>query len=102
MDRNLSWWGSPRHHGCSGSAKAARGCCLEVNAQPDRLDLSDVHCRMAREFGVKLVISTDAHRTTDLDYMRFGVAQARHGWLEAKDVLNTRPLAELKKFLQRR
>ena len=83
-------------------AAADRGCCLEVNAQPDRLDLSDIHCRMAREFGVKLVISTDAHRTTDLDYMRLGVAQARRGWLEAKDILNTRPLAELKKFLQRR
>jgi len=83
-------------------AAADRGCCLELNAQPDRLDLSDIHCRMAREFGVKLVISTDAHRTTDLDYMRLGVAQARRGWLEAKDILNTRPLAELKKFLQRR
>lgn len=83
-------------------AAVDRGCCLEVNAQPDRLDLSDIHCRMAREFGVKLVISTDAHRTTDLDYMRLGVAQARRGWLEAKDILNTRPLAELKKFLQRR
>ncbi|MFP3912893.1 MAG: DNA polymerase/3'-5' exonuclease PolX, partial [Desulfobacteraceae bacterium] len=66
-----------------------RGCYLEVNAHPDRLDLSDSYCKMAREMDLKLAISTDAHSTSDLDFMRFGVNQARRGWLEAGDVLNT-------------
>ncbi|MDR3402052.1 MAG: DNA polymerase/3'-5' exonuclease PolX [Chthoniobacter sp.] len=79
-----------------------RGCCLEVNGQPDRLDLSDTYCRMAKEFGVKLAISTDAHRTSDLAFMRLGIAQARRGWLESEDVINTRKLAEMKNLLQRR
>jgi len=83
-------------------AAAERGCCLEINSQPDRLDLSDMHCRMAKALGVKMVISTDAHRVSDLDFMRLGVAQARRGWLEASDVLNTRPLAELRSRLGRR
>lgn len=81
-------------------AAAARGCCLEVNAQPDRLDLTDTHCRMARDLSVKLVISTDAHSAAELDFMRYGVDQARRGWVEAKDVLNTRPWAELKTLLR--
>ena len=83
------------------AAALERGCYLEVNAQPVRLDLNDIHCKMAKDMGVKLVISTDAHRTTDLDFMRFGVEQARRGWLEPEDVLNTRSLKELKKFLRR-
>lgn len=78
-----------------------RGVILELNAHPDRLDLNDVHCRMARETGVKIAVSTDAHRKTDLDYMRFGIGQARRGWLEADDVVNTRSLKELKKLLRR-
>jgi DNA polymerase (family 10) len=77
------------------------GCFLEVNAHPDRLDLADTHCRMARSMGVKLVISTDAHSTTGLYFMHFGVDQARRGWLEAQDVLNTRTLKDLKKLLKR-
>jgi DNA polymerase (family 10) len=80
-------------------AALERHCYLEVNAQPDRLDLNDVHCRMACELGVKLAISTDAHRTSELDFMRFGVAQARRGWIEASDVVNTRSLDDLKPFL---
>ncbi|MCW5781950.1 MAG: DNA polymerase/3'-5' exonuclease PolX [Nitrospirales bacterium] len=83
------------------AAAVERGCCLEVNSQPVRLDLNDIHCKMAKDMGVKVVISTDAHRTTDLDFMRFGVGQARRGWLEPEDVLNTRSLKELKKFLRR-
>jgi DNA polymerase (family 10) len=78
-----------------------RGCFLEINAQPDRLDLDDVHCRMAKEMGLKLAISTDAHAMTDLDFMRFGVDQARRGWLEADDVLNTRTWRQLRRLLQR-
>lgn len=78
-----------------------RGCYLELNAQPARLDLTDVWCRAARKMGVKLAISTDAHSVEQLDYMRYGIGQARRGWLEAKDVLNTRPLTELRKLLRR-
>jgi DNA polymerase (family 10) len=74
------------------AAAKERGIALELNAFPDRLDLHDEHCRMAREMGVKIVISTDAHRVSHLDAMRFGIGIARRGWLEKKDVLNTRPL----------
>src|SRR5690606_14910191 len=73
-----------------------RGCFLEVNAQPRRLDLNDDSCRMARQIGLKLAISTDAHSATGLDGMRFGVDQARRGWLEPGDVINTRSLGALR------
>ena len=76
-----------------------RGCVMELNAQPDRLDLDDRACRLAREIGVKVAISTDAHRVADFELMRFGVDQARRGWLEPSDVVNTRPLAELLRLL---
>ncbi len=79
-----------------------RGCYLELNAQPDRLDLTDVHCRLAKQLGLKVVISTDAHATVELDFMRFGVDQARRGWLEPKDVLNSRALSVLREMLRRR
>jgi DNA polymerase (family 10) len=82
-------------------AARERGCCLEVNGQPDRLDLSDDACKLARDMGVRLAISTDAHSINDLDFMRLGVGQARRGWVEAGQVINTRPLGELKKLLQR-
>ena len=82
-------------------AALERGCYLELNAQPDRLDLDDVRCRMAKDMGLKLAISTDAHTTSNLEYMRFGVDQGRRGWLEAEDVLNTRPWRELKRLLAR-
>jgi DNA polymerase (family 10) len=78
-----------------------RGCYMEVNAQPDRLDLSDIHCRLAKEVGVKVAIATDAHRTSDLDKLRFGVDQARRGWIEPNDVLNTRTVSTLRKLLKR-
>lgn len=77
------------------------GCFLEINAHPMRLDLDDVHCRQAKEAGVKLAISTDAHSTMGLNALRYGVDQARRGWIEAKDVLNTRPWSELAKLLSR-
>jgi DNA polymerase (family 10) len=80
----------------------ARGCYLELNAQPDRLDLTDIHCRLAKGIGLKLSISTDAHAAMELDLMRFGVDQARRGWLRAEDVINTRPLPELRTLLRRR
>ena len=74
---------------------AGRGCFIELNAHPLRLDLTDTFCRMAREEGVRVCINTDAHGTTDLDYMRYGVGQARRGWLEKKNILNTLPLKSL-------
>jgi DNA polymerase (family 10) len=82
-------------------AAVERGCYMEVNAYPVRLDLTDDACRAAKDLGLKLAISTDAHRTSDLDFIRFGVDQARRGWIEKKDVLNTRSLRELRKLLQR-
>lgn len=82
-------------------AAIARGCYFELNAQPERLDLNDSDCRMARDLGLKLVIATDAHSTRQLANMRLGVAQARRGWLGPDDVLNTRSLRALKKLLQR-
>ena len=80
---------------------AERGCCLEVNAQPSRLDLTDVACKMAKEAGVKVAISTDAHGRDGLNNMRFGVWQARRGWLGQADVINTRSLGELGRLLER-
>jgi len=75
---------------------------LEINAMPSRLDLKDTHVYRARELGVKLVINTDAHSTGNLGFIRFGVGVARRGWCEAKDILNTRPLAELITYLKSR
>jgi DNA polymerase (family X) len=77
------------------------GCHLEINAEPDRLDLDDTHAHAAKEAGVKLAISTDAHSVNAFRYMGFGIDQARRAWLTAGDVINTRPLAELRKLLQR-
>lgn len=77
----------------------ANGKILELNAYPERLDLSDIHCRKAKEKGVKLAISTDAHMDGHLDWMKFGVATARRGWIEPEDVINTLPLSKLLKSL---
>jgi DNA polymerase (family 10) len=83
------------------NAAKERGCFMELNAQPDRLDLTDIYCKTAKEMGIKIAISTDAHRVDDLNRMRFGVGQARRGWLEADDVLNTRSAEDLIKLLKR-
>jgi DNA polymerase (family X) len=82
-------------------AAKERGCFLEINAQPVRLDLTDTYCKLARDLGLKVAISTDAHGIDQLEYMRFGIGQARRGWLEAGDVLNTRSLDDLRKLLGR-
>lgn len=82
-------------------AARERGCILEINAQPARLDLSEEDARAAKAMGVKLVISTDAHSTAGLQLMRFGIDQARRAWLEAGDVLNTLSWRRLKKALAR-
>ena len=78
-----------------------RGCFLELNGHPERLDLYEVHCQMAREEGVLVAVNSDAHRRQDFDNLRFGIGQARRGWLEKRDVLNTRPLRQLHKLLRR-
>jgi DNA polymerase (family 10) len=78
------------------------GVCLEINSYPDRLDLPDIFCKRAKEAGLVMVISTDAHKPADLDLMPFGVSVARRGWLEKKDVLNTATGAALRKRLQKR
>ena len=83
-------------------AAVERGCHLELNAHPDRLDLDDVHCLMAKRMGLKIALSTDAHSLDDLALMRFGIGQARRGWLEPADVINTRGLGELRKLLKRK
>lgn len=75
-------------------AAAKHNVAFECNAYPDRLDLKDTHLRMAKERGVKIVISTDAHRVQHLDWMRYGVRMARRGWVEKGDVLNTLPIEE--------
>lgn len=82
-------------------AAKERGCFLELNGHPSRLDLDDIHCRAAKALGLKVAIGTDAHSTVGLSAMRFGVDQARRGWLEPEDVLNTRPWAELKTLFAR-
>lgn len=78
------------------------GVILELNSYPDRLDLNDNHLRLAKDMGVMVTISTDSHNRQHLDYIKFGVHTARRGWLEKKDVLNTRPLAEVLKILKKK
>jgi DNA polymerase (family 10) len=77
------------------------GTFLEINAQPDRLDLRDAHARLAGEAGVKIVISSDAHEIPALSNLEFGVAQARRAWLVPNQILNTRPWGEVKKLLKK-
>lgn len=83
-------------------AASELGVAVELNANPNRLDFSDVHVHRAKELGVPVVISTDAHAPAALQNMRFGVDQARRGWLEAADVLNTRSAKEFRKWVARR
>ena len=78
-----------------------RGCFLELNAHPERLDLLDTHCQLAKEEGVLISINSDAHSIYDFANLRFGIGQARRGWLEKHNVLNTRPLTELRLLINR-
>jgi DNA polymerase (family 10) len=82
------------------AAARERGCFLELNSQPRRLDLTDVYCRHAKELGVMISIDSDSHSPGGFDLLEGGIAQARRGWLEKQDVLNTRPLAALRKVLR--
>jgi DNA polymerase (family 10) len=81
-------------------AAKARGCFIELNAHPDWLDLSDIDCRVAKAEGVLVSINSDAHRIEHFANLRFGVGQARRGWLERKDILNAHPLSALRKLLR--
>jgi DNA polymerase (family 10) len=78
-----------------------RGCFLEVNSHPIRLDLNDTDSQMAREEGVMLSINSDAHSVLDFGNLRYGVGQARRGWLGQNDILNTRTLQALRPLLKR-
>jgi len=71
---------------------------LEINSSPDRLDLKDSNIRKAKEVGIKMIINTDAHHTSHLEVMKLGIAQARRGWAENKDIINTQPLSKLLKY----
>jgi DNA polymerase (family 10) len=82
-------------------AARQRGCFVELNAQPARLDLTDTACQMAKAEGVLVAIDSDAHSTLDFDHLELGIGEARRGWLEKGDVLNTRTLAELRPLLAR-
>jgi DNA polymerase (family X) len=83
-------------------AAAKHGTMVEINAQPSRLDLDWIHCKRAKALGVQLVINPDAHSTGELELLRYGVDVARRGWLEKKDVFNTKTLAQVTKVLQAR
>jgi DNA polymerase (family 10) len=83
-------------------AAAEHDVALEVNGQPERLDLDDIMARRAIDLGVHLVIDTDAHSIAELRFMRWGVDQARRGWVTRRDVLNTKPLAHVLRSLTRR
>jgi len=73
--------------------------CLEINAFPDRLDLKDIHIKLAKEKKAKFIIGTDSHNNNHLSFMKYGVAMARRGWLGKKDILNTNSLNDiLKKY----
>ena len=78
------------------------GTFLEINSQPDRLDLTDVHARAAREAGLKLVIDSDGHEVGALDFVELGVGQARRAWLTKDDVLNTRTWKQIEKLRKKR
>jgi DNA polymerase (family 10) len=78
------------------------GCFLEINGQPDRLDLRDVHARAAKEAGLKLVVNSDSHQLKAQNYVELGIAQARRGWLTKDDVLNTRTWKQVEKLQRKR
>ena len=78
-----------------------QGAHLELNAHPERLDLIDTHCRMAKDEGVLIAITSDAHDMAQLANLRFGVGQARRGWIERDDVLNAQSLRDLLPMLHR-
>jgi DNA polymerase (family 10) len=71
------------------------GVILEINSAPDRLDLKDSNIRKAKEAGVKMIINTDSHKKDQLNLIEYGIAQARRGWSEKQDIVNTLPVEDL-------
>lgn len=84
------------------AAAAESGTILEINANPARLDLRDVHVRQAKQKGVKIAVNTDAHRAEELDLLHYGVATAQRGWITASDVVNTWPIEQLLSYIARK
>jgi DNA polymerase (family 10) len=84
------------------NAAAKHRVAMEHNAYPDRLDLSDLHLRMARDRGVRIVINTDSHHTSHMEKIKYGVLQARRAWLTKKDVLNTLPPAAFAEAMKKK
>ncbi|MEA3305347.1 MAG: DNA polymerase III, partial [Candidatus Omnitrophota bacterium] len=78
------------------------GTAIEINAYPKRLDLTDIHCRRAKELGVKLAITTDAHARPQFDNIIYGVGTARRAWLSKSDILNCMALKEIRKFVNKK
>jgi DNA polymerase (family 10) len=81
-------------------AAAKHKVAMELNSYPDRLDLNDVHLRLAKQHGVKIVINTDSHHTSHMEKLRYGVTQARRAWLKKEDVLNTLPVAKFARAMK--
>jgi DNA polymerase (family 10) len=82
-------------------AAAKHKVAMELNSYPDRLDLCDVHLRLAKQHGVKIVINTDSHHTSHMEKMRYGILQARRAWLTTDDVLNTLSLQKFARAMKR-
>jgi len=83
-------------------AAAEAGVALEINANPDRLDLNPADIRLARRLGARFAINTDAHYPTNFDFIKFGVMMARKAWVCRDEVINTRDLDQLFEWLRRR
>jgi DNA polymerase (family X) len=83
-------------------AAARAGTMIEINSSPDRRDLNDVHARAAAEAGVRILVNSDAHSTTEFDQLRYGIATARRAWLTADHVANTRSWKALQKLRKKR
>ena len=81
-------------------AAAKNKVAMELNAYPDRLDLCDRHLRLAKQYGVKIVINTDSHHTSHMEKIKYGVLQARRAWLTKDEVLNTLPAAHFAKAMK--
>ncbi|MEK7212465.1 MAG: hypothetical protein AAB686_02200 [Patescibacteria group bacterium] len=82
------------------AAAKKTGTIMEIDAFPDRLDLKDEHIKKCVAAGVKLAIDSDAHAPQHLDVLEYGIAQARRGWAEKKDVINTQPLDKMLKLIK--
>ena len=78
------------------------GTILEINSWPERLDLKDIYIKMAKKIGVKMIINTDSHQKDQMHFIEFGIAQARRGWAEREDIINTKPIDELLRYFKPR